>query len=319
MCGKGATVVTTVQAPPAQLSMRRQRPARRAARRSKAVYWAFCGPALLVLVLVIGVPTGYTVKLSLQHYSLLEGGTQSFTGLSNYRNALSDSGFWHAILRTAIYIVVTGIGDLILGLAQALVVFHVGRRLAKVLKGIFIMPILLIPSAAAVFWALVMYGPPFQEFNRLTGISLSTPILGTTSTALAGILLTVIWAWSPWTFILLSSGLESLDREPIEAGAVDGAGFWKLLRWVILPMLRPVIFVTVVFHAVASLNTFAFPWAMTQGGPANSSHVFATYIYQNAFTQYNYGYGAAESVIMLVLGFAAAGLAVRLAARSGYA
>lgn len=285
---------------------------------ARTVYWLFCLPALLVLIVVIGVPTGYTIKLSLENYSLLTGGAQTFVGLANYTAAFHNSELWHAILRTGIYIVVTGVFDFLIGFAQALLIFHIGGRLAKILKGIFILPILLVPSAAAVFWALVMYGPPFQEFNRLLGLPLSLPILGTTGTALLGILITVIWAWSPWTFILLSSGLESLNREPIEAASVDGAGFWSIVRYVILPMMRPVIFVTVVFHAVASLNTFAFPWAMTQGGPANSSHVFATFIYHDAFVEYNYGLGAAESVIMLVIGVAAAVLAARLASRSGY-
>ena len=84
-------------------------------------------------------------------------------------------------------------------------------------------------------------------------------------------------------------------------------------------MLRSVIFVTVAFKAIASLNTFAFPWAMTQGGPGGSSQVFGTYIYQNSFGLSNYGYGAAESIIMLVLGVGAGILVVRLASRAGYA
>jgi ABC-type sugar transport system permease subunit len=286
---------------------------------SRGVYWLFCLPALLVLVVVIGIPTGYTINLSLERYNLLEGGTRTYVGLANYTEAIRDTALWRAVGRTGIYIAVTGVFDFLLGFAQALLVYYVGGRLGKFLKGLFILPILLVPSAAAVFWALVMYGPPFEEFNRVLGISVAVPILGQTNTALLGILITVIWAWSPWTFVLLSSGLESLNREPIEAASVDGAGYWTTVRKVILPMMKPVIFVTVVFHAVASLNTFAFPWAMTQGGPANSSHVFATYIYQGAFTQFNYGYGAAESVIMLALGIGAAALAARLAARSGYA
>jgi ABC-type sugar transport system permease subunit len=286
--------------------------------RARRNYWLFCVPALALLIVVIGVPVAYTVHLSTLHYSLLNG-TQSPAGLANYKRALTDPGVWRALERTAIYIVVTGALDFAIGMIQALIVFQLKGRLAKIVKGFFILPILLIPSVSAIFWQMIMYGPPYEEFNRLFGISLNVPLLGGTSTALIGIMITAIWAWSPWSFLLLSSGLESLNREILEAAAIDGAGFLTVVRRMIFPLLRPVIFVTVAFKAVVSLNTFAFPWAMTRGGPGGSSHVLATYIYQNSFGLFNYGYGAAASILMLILGVGAAAMVSRLASRTRYA
>jgi ABC-type sugar transport system permease subunit len=147
---------------------------------------------------------------------------------------------------------------------------------------------------------------------------LNVAILGQSSTALLGIMLTAVWAWSAWSFLLLSSGLESLNREPLEAAAIDGAGFSRTVWHIILPMMRPVIYVSVAFKAVVSINTFAFPWAMTRGGPFGSSHVLATYVYQNSFFTYNYGYGAALSIVTLVIGVFAAIVVARIAMRTSH-
>ena len=289
----------------------------RRARAQRRSYWLLCVPAGIVLVVVIGIPVVYTIYLGTRNEDLLNGTTGS-AGAHNYLTALRDPGLWWALLRTLIYIVVTGLADLILGFGQALLVFSLGRRLGRVLRMVFVLPILLVPSAAATFWAHVMYGPPFSEVNRILGIRMSLPILGNSHTALIGLFVTVVWAWSPWSFVLLSSGLQSLNREPLEAAALDGAGFWRRVRHVIWPMMMPVVFVTVVFKAVVSLNTFAFPWAMTKGGPNHSTDVLATYVYNNSFTLLNFGYGSAESVIVLAIGVLAAWLAARIAVRRSY-
>jgi ABC-type sugar transport system permease subunit len=275
-------------------------------------------PAGLVLLVIIGVPVGYTLYLGTRNYDLLNHLTTGSAGLDNYGRALKDSGLHMAILRTLVYVVITGLADLALGFVQALIVFSVRRWLGRVLKMIFILPILLVPSAAATFWAHIMYGPPFSQVNRILGIPLDLPILGDSRTAFIGLLVTVIWAWSPWSFILLSSGMQSLNRDPLEAAQIDGANFWQRVRHVIWPMMMPVVFVTVVFKAVASLNTFAFPWAMTKGGPDHSSEVLATYIYNNSFTLLNFGYGSAQSILVLILGMAAAWFAARAVVRRSY-
>ena len=106
-------------------------------------YWLFCLPALLVLAIVIGIPTGYTIRLSTFNYNLLLN-TKGETGLRNYWLALQDRGLWLSVFRTLVYIVVTGVCDLVIGLAQALLVFQIGGAAAKALKGLFILPILLI-------------------------------------------------------------------------------------------------------------------------------------------------------------------------------
>jgi ABC-type sugar transport system permease subunit len=147
-----------------------------------------------------------------------------------------------------------------------------------------------------------MWAPPNEQFLRALHLDgLIDPPLGNPDLALWAIIITVIWAWSPWVFLLLSGGLDYLDRSVLEASMVDGASYFQRLRKVILPLMRPVIFVTLSFKAVDSFLSFPFVWVMTQGGPQGSTHLMSTYIYEQAFKFLNYGFGSALAIVMLLI------------------
>jgi ABC-type sugar transport system permease subunit len=163
------------------------------------------------------------------------------------------------------------------------------------------LPILIIPTASAVFWRTIMYSPNGQ-FLRVLGLNhILSPPLGDPKLAFWAIIITVIWAWSPWVFLLLSAGLDRIPRDIIEAAMVDGASYFARLRLIILPLMKPTIFVTLSFKAIDSFLSFPFVWVMTQGGPGGSTHLLSTYIYRTAFSLLNYGLGSAMSVVMLVI------------------
>ncbi|MCD6028895.1 MAG: hypothetical protein K0S78_1069 [Thermomicrobiales bacterium] len=281
------------------------------------VYWLFVLPALICVAVFVLAPLCYAIWLSLRNYNL-QFGTDRFIGLGNYARAISDNGFHLAFGRTLLYVAVVVAADFVLGFLQALLLYRLSSGWTKVLRGVFMLPILLIPSAAAMLWRMVMFNPPFQEFNRVLGIPESFSILAQPTTAFWGIVLTVIWAWSPGVFLLLLGGLESLDTAPLEAAELDGAGYWRIVRDIILPMMRPVIFVTLGFKAIDSFLTFPFPWVMTEGGPAGASHVLSTYIYESAFKFLNYGYGSAMALLMLLAGAGVSALGIAVAWRKGY-
>ncbi|MCL4370698.1 MAG: sugar ABC transporter permease [Chloroflexi bacterium] len=281
------------------------------------VYWLFTLPALLCVALFVAVPLVYAFWLSLRDFNLLLI-TDRFVGLANYQKALTDPEFLASFFRTILYVVVVVSVDFILGFTQALLLFRLPLTAAKLLRGVFILPILLVPSAAAMLWRSVMYGPPFLEFNRAFGLPESFVMLAQPNTAFLGIIITVIWAWSPWVFLLLLGGLEAMDPDPLEAAELDGANFLQSVWYIILPMMRPVIFVALSFKAVDSFLTFPFPWTMTQGGPAGSTHVLSTYIYESATKFLNYGYGSSLALLMLLIGTILSTAVILFAWRKGY-
>lgn len=281
------------------------------------VYWLFVLPALLCIAAFVVVPLAYAFWLSLRDFNLLLF-TDRFVGLSNYQKALTDPGFLASFGRTIVYVVAVVSVDFVLGFTQALLLYRLPLSTAKLLRGVFMLPILLVPSAAAMLWRSVMYGPPYLEFNRIFGLPENFVMLSQPNTAFLGIIITVIWAWSPWVFLLLLGGLEALDTDPLEAAELDGASFLQSVWYVILPMMRPVIFVALSFKAVDSFLTFPFPWNMTQGGPAGSTHVLSTYIYESATQFLNYGYGSSLALVMLLVGTILSASVILFAWRKGY-
>lgn len=279
---------------------RRRRAGRRLGTESDRPYWLFVLPAGAAVVALVGVPLVYAVGLSLRDFNLMLG-TDSPAGLSNYVRALTeDPEFYIALLRTFVYVAIVVSLDFALGFTQALLLHGLTPRLTSFFRGLFLLPILIIPAASATFWRLIMFGAPNVEAYRALGIyGLLPPPLGDLTLAFPAIILTVWWAWSPWVFLLLLGGLEGLDQSVIEAAETDGATYLQLVRRIILPMMKPVIFVTLAFKAVDSFLVFDFVWIMTQGGPGNATQVVSTYTYKYAFGQLNYGYGAALSIITL--------------------
>lgn len=277
---------------------------RRHALHSDRSYWWFLLPAAVAVVLLIVVPLGYTLYLSLRNYNLALG-TDSFIGLDNYIDALTggDPQFVAAIQRTIFYVILVVAIDFVLGMTQALLVYGMKGRAAKVWRAVFLLPILIIPSASAVFWQEIMFAPRHGQFLKVLGLSeIIPPPLGSPDLAFWAILVVVIWAWSPWVFLLFSAGLDSLDASVIEAGKVDGASYLQRLRHIILPLMRPVIFITLAIKALDSFLSFTWVWVMTGGGPGGSTHLVSTYIYQKAFEHLDYGAGSALAILMLFLG-----------------
>jgi ABC-type sugar transport system permease subunit len=266
-------------------------------------YWLFLSPAILAAIALIAVPLGYTFYYSLQNFNL-QTGEDSFAGLGNYKLIFTggDPEFLISILRTFLYVFVVVLADFILAMVQALLIFSMKPYWAKIWRSVFILPILIIPTASAVFWKNVMWAPESAGFLTTLGLeNIIKPPLGSPSLALWAIVITVIWAWSPWVFLLFSTGLEAIDKNILDASMVDGTSYFQRLRFIIMPIMRPVIFVTLAFKAIDSFLSFPFIWLITQGGPGGSTHLVSSYIYQKAFAFLNYGAGSALAIVLLFL------------------
>lgn len=279
--------------------------------------WGFLIPAAVAVVAVIVLPVAQVVYLSLFDYNILKF-TNRYVGLANYGKILRDGDFAWALLRTWAYVAVVVGTDFLYGFLVALLTWQLPLAWSKVFRAIVILPMLLIPSAAAMLWRSVIYTPPYAVFNQLFGLPASVSLLASPRTALWGIVLTAIWGWSPWVFLLLLAGLEGLPAEPLEAARIDGAGFVQLVWHVILPMLKPVIFITLSLKAVDSFLSFAYPWIMTEGGPGGASHVLSTYIFEQAFKYLDYGYGSSLGVVMLCIAVLTSSGVIAYAWKQGY-
>jgi ABC-type sugar transport system permease subunit len=181
-----------------------------------AELWWFLLPAAIAVLGVIVVPLAHVVYLSLFDYNIMQY-TYRFIGLGNYGTILSDVEFRWALLRTWGYVAVVVGVDFVYGFLVALLAWQLPLAWSKLFRAIVILPMLLIPSATAMLWRTVMYAPPYAAFDRVLGLPASVNMLASPLTAVWGIILTAIWGWSPWVFLLLLAGLEGLPIEPMEA------------------------------------------------------------------------------------------------------
>jgi multiple sugar transport system permease protein len=268
--------------------------------RQNRTFWMFVLPAVAITLVCLLLPVGRGVHMSLTDLDFLRN-TDEFIGLANYVRALSDPQFYWSLGRNLVYVVIVVFFNFLIGFGMALVC---NRRFAgeKVVRTVLIFPMLLIPVAAATLWRF-MYNYDIGVINK-TLVSLGigrVNWLGDPDLVLYSIIITDIWAWTPWMFLILLAGLEGIPLEPIEAARIDGASGWKLVRWVILPLMRPVTLVAVSLKAIETFRTFDYVWVMSRGGPGSYSEIMSTFVYKQAYKNQAYGYSGAISFLVLAL------------------
>ena len=252
-----------------------------AIRRKNLTPWLFVAPCLIIILLVTIFPTVYSLGLSTIKWEIALK-EKPFIGLGNYIALFRDSRFIHSILVTAI-IVVVGVGtELILGftLAQILLGEIKGKR---IMVAALLLPVMVMPVVAGYTWRLLwdaQYGPINQIIGWIIGRPFTYTWLAQTPSAIFAILVTEIWQWTPFMFLVILSGLASLDPELFEAADIDGASGWEKLRYLTLPLMRPIIIVALLIRGLDALKFFYLVFTLTGGGPGNSTETISFYIYQ---------------------------------------
>lgn len=266
-------------------------------------------PMTIVLLLVVAYPLVDSLVLSLYRVNLAnpEQG-QPFVGLGNYRYAFYQPDFWYALQRTFYFTIISVALELALGLLFAVLLNETfrGRLLARVAM---IAPWALLTVSNGVLWAWIL-NPTYGVVNLLlvdAGI-LAAPKawLSDTFWTMNVIILADAWKTVPNMTLLLLAGLQPISYDLYEAAGVDGATRWQKLRYITLPLLRPVILVAVALRTIGAFRVFDIIYVLTgNGGPADSTKVISFYAYDQAFRYLFFGYGAAVSwlitLFMLVL------------------
>lgn len=274
--------------------------------RPKCLSWALIAPTALFAAALTIFPLGFSFVTSLQEFRV--GQPARFVGFQNYRNLLQDSSFHGSLLTTLTFTAAaTGI-EFVLGLALALLLKD-ELRFHRVMRSSLIIPMVIAPVVVGIIWRLLYntdIGLLSFAVEALSGKSVS--VLSNRTLALPALILVDIWEWTPFMFLILLAGIQSLPQEPFEAARVDGASAWNIFVHLTLPMLRPVILVALLIRALDAFTVFDQVFVLTQGGPGTATEVATLMIYKTAFRFSQFGYGAAMAVALgiLVACFAAA-------------
>jgi multiple sugar transport system permease protein len=269
-------------------------------------------PAGLVLLLVLAWPVVYAGWLSLHEVSLrqLRTGELPFTGAANYVRLFGDDVFWLALQHTVVFVAASVLLEVVIGLAIALVIDDERVALSRVTRVLLLVPWGVPPVVNGLLWSFV-FNAQYGYLNRalLAMGVIREPVnwLGDPTLAMAAVITAYVWRTTPFNILLYHAGLRGIPRECYEAAAVDGASAARRFWHVSLPLLRPIIAVTLILRTTFAFMVFDEIYAITQGGPGNATWVAAWYTYRAAFQPpFNIGLGSAAAWVMaLILGIAA--------------
>lgn len=258
---------------------------------------------LLILVLLV-IPIAMVVSYSFQDNVIVEK-NPVFAGLANYTKVLTDPVFWTAVKNTFIFITLSTIAHLVLGLAFAMMLNTglLGGLTKAIFRIVYILPWLFTIAVVAVIWRLML--DPFGVVNYILttlGI-LQTEVnwLADPSTALWALTFINIWSGYPFFMISLLAGLQGISSDLYEAAAVDGANPIQQFFNITIPQLKPVLISMAVLDLIWTSQQFALIWLTTGGGPLNVTEMLSTYTYKQAFSSYEFATASASAVIILLI------------------
>jgi multiple sugar transport system permease protein len=272
--------------------------------------------ALLLLVIVVyPIATLFWTSLHSVDQANPQAGEQ-WVGIANYLRAFDDARFWHSALQTVIYIVVTVPGALLVGLGLALLANQPFKVQWPVRLSLLLPWALPLVFAGLIFrWFFEYQTGIVNDLLVRIGIEplswLSDPTLATIAICIA-----IVWKASSFMALMLLAGLQTIPKSLYEAAEVDGATKWQQFVEITLPMLRPAIFVALIFRTITAIQTFDIPYAMTGGGPGDSTETLAMYIHKTTLDFLDFGYGSALAALMFVLSMVATSGYLRYTRRS---
>jgi multiple sugar transport system permease protein len=268
----------------------------------KAFAWVLLVPSLLLVALFIVYPLYRGIRLSFSELELLKGPDTKFIGLENFRTVLHDPDVANAARNTLKYTVVGLISQIALGMAAALLLsretkFIWAARIAVMLP--WFMP----PVVTAYMWRFMLdaqYGIVTILVSHI-GIDIGGQgIWANPDKALYGVLFVELWRSYPFFTLFILAGIQGIPAELRESTAIDGASAFQHFRYVMLPLLKPVLFVSTILEAIKLINSPTLVLLMTEGGPGDSTMVVPLLAFKKAYQAYDFGYASAISVAVLI-------------------
>jgi len=236
-------------------------------------------PAVIV-VLGFGLfPLAYALWVSFHNWNALSPNHDS-VGFANYGEVIDDPLAVQAMLRTALFVGIVVPIQMVIGTAAALLV-ESRPLLRRIFFPVFLLPLLLMPIVVGYMWRQLWQSPNGMVnsmLSLLSGQDVTVEWLGSPTMAFVAIGITEIWEWTPFVFVVILAGLAGVRVNLREAAATDGAGAWATFRTVVWPAITPVVIVVLILRVLESANFYATVYAITQGGPGDSTYSVVYYI-----------------------------------------
>ena len=270
-------------------------------------------PTLIINFAIILVPAVLTIALAFFSWDGISAPV--FIGLGNFQALFSDGVFWSALTNNIIWTCIFLVVPVAMGLLAATMLL-VARRGRTFFQVVYFLPVVIATAITARVWQGMIYSPVTGIFGLLhrMGVPVANP-LAATSTALFGVATVDLWHWWGFLCVIFFAALRQVPQEQIEAARLEGATYWQMLRYVLLPGIRSTILLMLILTVIWSFLVFDFVYILTQGGPAFSSEVLSTLAYRHAFYDLNVGQAAAVALVISIFGLIATFFYVRIQSR----
>jgi multiple sugar transport system permease protein len=281
----------------------------------KAFPYLMVAPACIYLLSITLWPGIFAVWRSLHTGKF--GWEKNFAGLENYKTLFGDEHFWSAIWNTLLLGSITLAIEFAIALLLAALVYR--SPWVKGWRILFMLPMLFMPSAVGYLWKLLFNdGRVIADLlSRIGLVDGGVDWMAHTLNARFVLVLTDVWQWTAFLFIILVAGLQGQDKEIEEAAKLDGASFGSMFWNISLPMLRPIIAIALVLRGIDLLNNMSAVNIITQGSPAGDTETLSYFIYRTGFRSFDQGYASAASVLLLIATVILAQFLVRKFFKSG--
>jgi raffinose/stachyose/melibiose transport system permease protein len=259
-------------------------------------------PTLFFMVVFVAWPILSSFEISFYKWNGIEP-IRTPVGLDNWAHLLNDHIFWRAFGNNLKVVVLSIAIQMPIGMLLAIMLERGGRRF-RIFKTVYFFPMLMSSVAIGILFKYI-YDPTFGLVtNFLEGVGLDMLVrswLGDPEVALYSIIAVLCWQFTPFYMILFLAALNGIPEEFRDAALIDGADEGRYYWHIALPLIRGTVRTAVILSLIGSLKYFDLIWVMTEGGPSNSSHVMATYMYKNAFPSFRVGYGSTGASALFII------------------
>ncbi|MCL4377741.1 MAG: sugar ABC transporter permease [Actinobacteria bacterium] len=263
----------------------------------------FIFPAMLPILFIILYPVFYNLYISFFRTNLAGIGTRRWIGFQNFIDLLSSGVFWKVLSNTIIWVIgITFLLELLALFAALLLNQKIHGR--GIFRTILLLPWVIPGVVTGILWRY-MFDAKFGVINdillRLNLIKDYVPWLAQMNTSLLTVMIAYIWKVFPMIMIIILASLQGIPNEIYDAALIDGAGHWQTLRYIVLPLIKNAISITILFTVILAFNSFDLTYVMTGGGPVNSSEILGMYIFNLGFRHVNFGAASATGTLMFIV------------------
>lgn len=268
-------------------------------KKEKRLAWLFVLPTLTLVVSVYAYPILTTLVYSVTKIDIATYTIREFVGLRNFQYIVLNEFFSPTLIRTIYFGMMVVVMTILLAIGVSLLI-NINFKGNKILKIIILLPWAVPPVVSGVMWSQ-MFQYEFGFINKIIkmfGGQGDTIWLGSPKLALHVLIITEIWRWLPFATLFIFAALQTIPRSIIEAAAIDGAGYFKTVRGVILPIIAPGIIPVAIFLFVSAMKAFDTIFVLTAGGPRSGTTTLNYLVYLQGFQQFKFGRAAATAYIL---------------------